>query len=121
MVLEGASDAVVDRILEIRAGVNDMEILPPSLPYHARITQIRILRSLNPNLPQQTLKNLRAPRKIQSCEMRTLEYGFGDIFRVPGEELYHILGKSRFEEDLVEEPRRVEGVEGRFPQDHIPH
>ncbi|KAL2288242.1 hypothetical protein FJTKL_04315 [Diaporthe vaccinii] len=117
--LECTAHCLDGSVVNVRRGVDDVEVLAASLAHNARVAHVASLGNALANLAVQLAEHGSAARVVESGELLVAQHDLGDLLRLTWDELDHVLGQACLDEDLVEEPVGSDGVVGRLPHNHV--
>lgn len=119
--LKGTTDGLHGGIADVGRLVNEVEVLPTGFADYARVAAVFALGDTLCDLSVQGPEHGGASGEMQGSKFAVVEYGVGDFFGITGDELDNVLGKTRLQKDLVNQPIGRNGSGGRLPDNDVSH
>lgn len=119
LVLEGTANGVVDNVVDVGRGVDEVEVLARGLADNAGEIAVSLLSNTLADLAVDGAEDIGGSDEVETGEFAVLEDSLGDLGGVTGDELDDIFGKTGFLEDLVDDVAGVDVVLRRLPEDNV--
>lgn len=118
---EGSADGLDDRIPDIGRLVNEVEVLAAGLTDNTGVTAVLALSNTPSNLAIQRAEHSGASSEMEGSKVGVVEDRVGNLAGFTGDELDNVLGQTRLQQDLVNQPVRRNSGGRWLPDNDVAH
>ncbi|KAI6770572.1 hypothetical protein HG530_005201 [Fusarium avenaceum] len=117
--LEGTTDSLLDSVVNLGRGIDQVEVLSTSLTNDAGVASVSALSNTLADGAVELTEDGGASSVVESSKLLVLEDDLGDVDGVTGDKLDNILGETSLNQDLVDEPVGSNGEITGLPDNDV--